>query len=193
MARRKDDEERKLQSSIIDSREELKLENMHQQLESVSGGEPEFAAKAAGARAPFKMAESKAIEIGGTVALDKLYGKSEPGGIHKILGVNSPSGGADTNLFTVLAAHTCRVSVLWAANRRLVKAKVRIGFDVGGNGTNTVPDAAWLYYNVEVPGESTLVLDAATGLWLGALDDVVVRTDLSGVSFGASGSEYVTA
>ena len=142
---------------------------------------------------PFRVAETKTMQIGGTVALDKLYGKTEPGGIHQILGVSSPTGSADTNLFTVLAAHTCRVSVLWVANRRLIKAKVRVGFDVGGNGTNTVPDAAWLYYNVEVPAESTLVLDAATGLWLGALDDVVVRTDISGVSFGASGSEYVTA
>ncbi len=191
MARR-DDEESKLQANIIDSREELKLENMHRQLENVSRSEPEFAAKSDGARTPFKMADSKAIEIGGTVALDKLYGKSEPGGIHQILGVSAPGGGANTNLFTVLAKHTCRVSVLWVANRRLVSAKVRVGFDVAGGGTNIVPDEAWLYYNVEVPGESTLVLDAATGLWLGATDDVVVYTDVSGVSFGASGSQYAT-
>ena len=192
MVKRRDDEENR-PFDIIEAREELKLENIHRQLESASSGEPEFAAKTAGARAPFKMAESKAIEIGGTVALDKLYGKTEPGGIHQILGTSAPSSGSDTNLFTVLAAHTCRVSVLWVANRRLVKAKIRVGFDIAGNGTNTVPDAAWLYYNVEVPAESTLVLDAATGLWLGALDDVVVRTDIGGVSFGASGSEYVTA
>ena len=140
----------------------------------------------------FKVAPGDSITIGGSVALDKLYGRTEPGGIHQILGTSAPSSSANTNLFTVLATHTCRVSVLWVANRRLIKAKVRVGFDIAGAGTNVVPDAAWLYYNVEVPAESTLVLDAATGLWLGAADDVVVRTDISGVSFGASGSEYAT-
>ena len=143
-------------------------------------------------RPGFNVSAGKSVQIGGSVALDKLYGKSEPGGIHQILGTSNPTGGVDTNLFTVLGKHTARVSVLWVANRRLVKAKIKVGFDVAGGNTNIVPDDAWLYYNVEVPGESTLVLDAATGLWLGARDDVVIRTDISGVSFGASGVEYAT-
>lgn len=137
-------------------------------------------------------AASGATKIGGTVALDKLYGKSEPGGIHQILGLVAPVSGTDTNLFTVLGKHTARVSVLWACNRRLIDAKIRVGFDVAGGGTDIVPDAGWLYYDVRLPAESTLVLDAATGLWLGAADDVVVRSDVGGVSFGASGSEYAT-
>ena len=145
-----------------------------------------------GRSAPFKLEETKTQSIGGTVTLDKVYGVSEPGGIHQILGVSSPNGGTDTNLFTVLAAHTCQVSVLWVANRRSIEAKIRVGFDIAGAGTNTVPDAAWLYFEVPIPGHSTLVLDAATGLWLGASDDVVVRTDVGGVSFGASGSLYAT-
>ena len=148
--------------------------------------------RGAGSSSPFNSAPTKTQHIGGTVTLDKLYGKSEPGGIHAILGVSAPPGGTDTNLFTVLQKHTARVSVLWVANRRAIKANIRVGFDVGGGGTNIVPDAAWLYFEVPIPGNSTLVLDAATGLWLGAGDDIVVRTDVSGVSFGASGSQYAT-
>ncbi|KKL14082.1 hypothetical protein LCGC14_2519350, partial [marine sediment metagenome] len=99
---------------------------------------------------------------------------------------------ANTNLFTVLSKHTAQITVLWVANRRLIPAKIRVGFDVAGGGTNIVPDEAWLYHQVEIPAESTLVLDAARGFWLGAADDVVIRTDISGVSFGASGILYAT-
>ncbi len=141
---------------------------------------------------PFKSIQTKTQSIGGTVSLDKLYGKSEPGGIHRILGVSAPVSNANTNLFTVLAKHTAQITVLWVANRRLIPAKIRVGFDVAGGGTNIVPNAAWLYHQVEVPAESTLVLDAARGFWLGAADDVVIRTDISGVSFGASGILYAT-
>ena len=173
-----------LKSELRTAEEEAKVASMTDQLANL---------KAGGAAAqPFQSAQTKSQTIGGTVSLDKIYGVSEPGGIHQILGVSSPSGSTNTNLFTVLTAHTCQVTVLWVANRRLIKAKIRIGFDVAGAGTNVVPDAAWLYYQVEVPAESTLVLDAARGLWLGASDDVVVRTDVSGVSFGASGILYAT-
>lgn len=141
---------------------------------------------------PFKIAQTKTQNIGGTISLDKIYGKSEPGGIHLILGMTAPVGGTNTNLFTVLSKHTAQITVLWVANRRLIPAKIRVGFDVAGSGTNVVIDAAWLYFQVEVPAESTLVLDAARGFWLGAADDVVVRTDISGVSFGASGILYAT-
>ena len=88
---------------------------------------------------PFKSIQTKTQNIGGTVSLDKLYGKSEPGGIHQILGVSAPLGGEDTNLFTVLAKHTSQIAVLWVANRRLIHARIRIGFDVAGGGTNIVP------------------------------------------------------
>ena len=141
---------------------------------------------------PFKSIQTKTQNIGGTVSLDKLYGKSEPGGIHQILGVSAPVSNANTNLFTVLSKHTAQITVLWVANRRLIPAKIRVGFDVAGGGTNIVPDEAWLYHQVEIPAESTLVLDAARGFWLGAADDVVIRTDISGVSFGASGILYAT-
>ena len=171
-----------------------KLENIRQQVKRAREGVGPFQdATPIPPTRGFKVPQTNAMKIGGTVALDRLYGKSEPGGIHQILGVVSPGGGATkVNLFTVLGKHTARMSVLWVANRRLIPAKIRVGFDVAGGGTNIVPDAAWLYYNVEVPAESTLVLDAATGFWLGAADDVVVYTDISGVSFGASGVEYAT-
>ncbi len=175
----------RLERQISEERRRIEGEDLAGQLEALKG-------RTGGGSGGFTMATGKSTQIGGTVALDKLYGKSEPGGIHQILGTAAPNSGTDTNLFTVLGKHTCRVSVLWVANRRLVKAKIRVGFDVAGGGTDIVPDDAWLYYNVEVPAESTLVLDAATGLWLGAADDVVVRTDIGGVSFGASGSEYAT-
>jgi hypothetical protein len=143
-----------------------------------------------GGSTPFKIAQTKTMGIGGTVTLDKVYGVSEPGGIHKILGTAFPTGSTNTNLFTVLAAHTAQVSLLWACNQRLVTAKIRVGLDVSGNGTNTPGDAEWIYYDLELPGNHTLTLDAATGLWLETKTDVVVRTDISGVSFGASGSLY---
>ena len=169
---------------------EVEEENRRRQNEGLTDQLANLKSGGAAAR-PFETAQTT-TQISGAVTLDKLYGKSEPGGIHRILGVSAPIGGVDTNLFTVLAEHTSQITVLWVANRRLIPAKIRVGFDVAGDGTNIVPDAAWLYYQVEVPAESTLVLDAASGFWLGATDDVVVRTDLSGVSFGASGILYAT-
>ena len=145
-----------------------------------------------GSAQPFASKPTKTQHISGTVTLDKVYGVVEPGGIHRIMGTSNPAAGVNTNLFTVLGSHTARISMLWVANRRKILAKIKVGFDLAGDGTNTVPDDAWLYYNVEVPGESTLVLDAATGLWLAETDDVVICTDVGGVSFGASGAEYAT-
>lgn len=173
-----------LEQEVIEEKQRIQDEGLAHKLANLK--------EDVGSSSPFKTAPTKTQTIGGTVALDKLYGKSEPGGIHQILGVAAPVSGTDTNLFTVLAKHTSQITVLWVANRRLIPAKIRVGFDVAGDGTNVVPDAAWLYYQVEVPAESTLVLDAARGFWLGATDDVVVRTDVSGVSFGASGILYTT-
>ena len=178
------DEKNRLLGEIKAQKLQLENESLADKLANLKGE--------SGTASPFTMASGKTQSIGGSVSLDRLYGTTEPGGIHGLLGVSSPSGGTNTNLFTVLSKHTCNISVLWVANRRLISAKVRVGFDVGGGGTNIVPDGAWLYHNVEVPGESTLVLDAATGLWLAKDDDVVVRTDVSGVSFGASGILYAT-
>jgi len=191
---------RDLDHKISAANRELKLDKLRGQLENIKNrsafiGQDLQDSRTAGGDSSgdgFTMPQTNAMKIGGTVALDRLYGKSEPGGIHQILGTSNPGAGVNTNLFTVLGKHTARMSVLWAANRRLIKAKIRVGFDIAGGNTNIVPNDAWLYYNVEVPAESTLVLDAATGFWLGAADDVVVRTDISGVSFGASGVEYAT-
>ena len=60
---------------------------------------------------PFSMAPGKSSQIGGSIALDKLYGKSEPGGIHQILGTSAPSSGTDTNLFTVLGGEWGRLVI----------------------------------------------------------------------------------
>ncbi len=174
----------RLQRQITEEESRIKNDDLALQLSNLKSGNT--------SAVPFAMSPTKTQNMGGTLALDKLYGRSEPGGIHQILGVSAPMGGANTNLFTVLAKHTATVAVLWVANRRLIPAKIRVGFDIAGGGTNIVPDAAWLYYQVEVPAESTLVLDAARGFWLGAADDVVVRTDIGGVSFGASGILYAT-
>ncbi len=171
-----------LQREITEENQRIENEGLADKLKNLKDG----------TSAPFKMNQTKAQTIGGTVALERVYGVAEPGGIQKILGVANPVSNSQANLFTVLGKHTCQISVLWVANRRLIPAKIRVGFDVAGGGTNIVPDAAWLYYQVEVPAESTLVLDAATGFWLGAADDVVVQTDVSGVSFGASGAMYAT-
>ena len=157
------------------------------------GGELANTKSGPGSSSPFNMRPTKTQTIGGTVALDKIYGNSSPGGIHKILGMSNPSGGTNTNLFTVLSKHTCNISVLWACNRRSIMARVRVGLDVGGGGTNLPGDSDWIYYDLELPGNHTLTLDAATGLWLAKDDDVVVRTDVGGVSFGASGRLYGNA
>ncbi len=174
-----------LEREIAKENQRIENEGLTNKLANLKSG--------SGSSAPFTSKQTKTQNIGGTVTLDKVFGVSEPGGIHLILGMVDPAGGSNTNLFTVLSKHTCNLSLLWACNRRSIPAKVRVGFDVGGGGTNLPGDSDWIYYDLELPAKHTLSLDAATGLWLGKDDDVVVRTDVSGVSFGASGSLYANA
>ena len=115
-----------LEKEVAEQNQRIQNESLPDQLVNLKSG--------GSSAQPFKTAQTKAMNIGGTVSLDKLYGKSEPGGIHRILGVSAPVSGTDTNLFTVLAVHTAQITVLWVANRRLIPAKIRVGFDVAGGG-----------------------------------------------------------
>lgn len=106
----------------------------------------------------------------------------------KILGTAAPSADTNTNIYTVPAATTAKLGKLWAVNRGTAPAKVRIGIDVGGNGTDAPSTAEWVYYDLKLKGNTTLTLDGE--FWLAALDDLVAYTDVATVAFGASGVEY---
>lgn len=107
-----------------------------------------------------------------------------------ILGTSDPAAATNTNLYTVPASTTTMVTFLSVCNRSGTSVNVRVGIDVGGNGTNSPTDAEWIYYDLAVAANSTSLLDAAQGLWLGALDDIVVYASASDMSFIVSGVQY---
>ena len=108
----------------------------------------------------------------------------------QVLGTADPAAATNTNLYTVPAATTAKITTLTAANRTATGVVIRIGIDVGGSGTNTPSVDQWLYYNVTVPSNSTLILDAAQGLWLATTDDLVVYAASQDIAFIATGVEY---
>jgi len=108
-----------------------------------------------------------------------------------ILGTSSPNSGTNTLLFTVAANTSTQMTMLTVCNRSSSIAKIRVGIDVGGNGSITPSNAEWLYYDLELDPNSTILLDVAQGMWLAALDDIVVYSNNSSISFIASGVDYV--
>ena len=109
---------------------------------------------------------------------------------HKILGTANPSAATNTNLFTVTLSSYVQLVSLTAANRSANPVTIRIGIDVGGNGTDTPGDGEWLYYDLSVEGNATLLLDVTQGMWLGTQDDLVVYATTQDIAFVASGIEY---
>lgn len=110
-------------------------------------------------------------------------------GTPKILGTANPTATTNTALYNVPAATAAKIELLTACNRSAGSLKIRIGVDVGGNGTNTPSDAEWIYYDIDVPGGSTLELPGAA-LWLAADDDLVCYAETQNIAFVASGVEY---
>lgn len=127
-------------------------------------------------------------ETDGTLRISQVetYGDGTP----KILGTANPAAATNTALYNVAAATVAKVTMISAANRSTSPVKIRIGVDVGGNGTNTPTDAEWIFYNASVPAESTLFLDVSQCLWLAALDDLVCYAASQNISFVASGVEH---
>ena len=108
----------------------------------------------------------------------------------KVLGTSDPSAATNTALYNVATAKIGKVTILNACNRSNATVQIRVGIDVGGNGTNTPTDAEWIYYDLDVLPNKSVTLDVAQGLWLAALDDLVVYASASDMSFIASGIEY---
>ncbi len=108
----------------------------------------------------------------------------------RVLGTSDPAAATNTNLYTPAASTTAMVTTFTAANRSASAVTIRVGIDVGGNGTNTPSADQWLYYDLSVPANTTLVLDAAQGLWLATLDDLVVYAASQNIAFIATGVEY---
>ena len=108
----------------------------------------------------------------------------------KVLGTSDPAAATNTNLYTPAASTTAKLTSLTACNRTTATVKIRVGIDVGGSGTNTPSADQWLYYDLPLPPNTTLLLDAAQGLWLGTTDDLVVYALTQDVAFVATGVEY---
>ena len=108
----------------------------------------------------------------------------------QVLGTADPAAATNTNLFTVAASTTAMLTTLTAANRSGGAVTIRVGIDVGGSGTNSPSADQWLYYDLSVGANSTLVLDAAQGLWLATTDDFVVYAASQNIAFVATGVLY---
>ena len=108
----------------------------------------------------------------------------------KVLGTSDPAATTNTNLYTVPQGFTTEVTVISVCNRSGVTITVRVGIDVGGNGTNAPSDAEWIYFDLGVAANSTTLLDAAQGLWLSSRDDLVVFASASDAAFITSGLEF---
>jgi hypothetical protein len=104
---------------------------------------------------------------------------------------SDPAATTNTNLYTVPGNSTLRLHTLTACNRSSSAVTIRIGIDVGGNGTDTPSDAEWLYYDISIDANSTLWVDPAIGMLLAERDDLVVYASASDMSFVMTGElEY---
>lgn len=126
------------------------------------------------------MAIPKALkEFFGTIAI------VHPGGI---LGSSNPSAGTNTVLYTVPARTTVEITTLSACNRGAAEVVIRAALLASGGSSPS--NAEYLYYNLKVDANSTLMLDAAHGLWLQTAATLVVYAAPATVSFLATGLEH---
>lgn len=104
-----------------------------------------------------------------------------------ILGTSAPSAGANQILYTVPASTITNLTFLTTCNRGSSSVKVRLAILAGGG--SSPADSEYVYFDLPVEGNSTILLDATMGLWLDPASTIVVRTDTTVVSFIASGLE----
>lgn len=125
-------------------------------------------------------------EIDGTLraAVVPIHG----GAVGKLLGTSAPSAGSNQILYAVPATTTTNITMLTVCNRLSQEVKVRLALLSGGG--SSPADSEYVYFDVKVQPNSTVLLDAAMGMWLAAATTVVVRTNITGVSFVASGIEH---
>lgn len=110
------------------------------------------------------------------------------GVVGKVLGAITPASGTATILYTVPASTTVEITTLSVANRGTTKAAIRLAFLAAGG--SSPADREYLYYDLPLEANSTLMLDAAQGAWLEAAATVVGRSDTGLVSFVATGKEH---
>lgn len=108
-------------------------------------------------------------------------------GTSKILGVSDPAATTNTNLYTVPASKSATIDKFWAVNRGTATITIRVGFDIGGAGTNAPGDAEWLFYDFPLEPNQTLIEPG--NILMATTDDFVVYTDISDASFGITGME----
>jgi hypothetical protein len=114
-----------------------------------------------------------------------------PGAIGKakILGTSDPAATTNTNLYTAPASTNTKITKLFAVNRGSTAITIRIGFDVGGAGTNAPSDAEWIVYDLTLDSSQSLCIDGP--IWITATDDVVVYASASDASFVLTGVEHL--
>lgn len=99
-----------------------------------------------------------------------------------ILGQEAPSGGVDTNLYTVPTGKNATVKVVFA-NRSTGDAKVRLAVSPDGA---ALVNAHYLTYDLTLSGNDATVSVVYT---VGANDVVRVRSDNGNVTFTCTGVE----
>lgn len=100
----------------------------------------------------------------------------------KVLGQSAPAINTDTALYTVPTARSA-VLKLVICNESSGSVKVRARIGVGGA---SAADGQYLYYDFQVPANSTLEM---RGITMAAGDVLAVQSDTNPVSFSALGDE----
>lgn len=103
---------------------------------------------------------------------------------HKLLGRSRPSATTNTTIYTAPASTTTLVTSLFVVNTSATSTTARI-FVVNSGGSAGVSNA--VYYNVNIPGNDTLLANAVPVL--AASDFLVVYATLATLTFTASGVE----
>lgn len=102
-----------------------------------------------------------------------------------------PAATTNTNLYTVPTNAQLRIHTLSACNRSGSAVTIRIGFDIAGAGTDTPAANEWLYYDLSVPANDTIMLDASLGMVISESTDIVVFASAQQIAFLLTGElEY---
>lgn len=102
----------------------------------------------------------------------------------KNLGQEAPAANTDVDLYTVPAGKSTVCSSLFICNRSSTTVRFRMAVRVNGA---ALADKCFLYYDVELPMNDTLV--STSGVTLAAGDVVTVRGSTGDLSFNLFGDE----
>lgn len=90
--------------------------------------------------------------------------------VYKVLGQSAPTGGIDTNIYTVPAATQVIISSITVCNRGTDDATFRVWVAINAAVT---ANAQYIYYDVPIAGNDTFI--ATVGITIDAADQVRVR------------------